>query len=579
MRNKKIRSVKRASFYGMLKYSIPFLIINFIIVCVFTAFLAYFLISSYEENITNVLISDISLKENNIKNISENIAEIIASPYIEKKNKEVFIDTIINREEDILGSLIIDDKGIISHTSEKYGNLIGYDFSKREYIQKALIKKKTIVSEPYVAYETKQFIISVASPIKRKDDILGVVVILVDSTIIHNDKMRGLNYYVANMDGDIIFNSGYKGLHYQDNILDSILMKNINENISEPLFYKDKVRNKYLLSTIKVNKEDSMYLVVEYEIFNKIFLNGLIIVFFLAALFVSLFLFLSSAKFSNIASEYSTIFTSELQKITKGNYDVDLSNMYPITEVNRIVSDFLDMAHKVNQREQELQVYNEELRAANDEINNMLITINKNKKDKKEQYIKIISTMLNLIEIKDEYTAGHSISVTEYSQQIAKKLNKDYGFNFDIEKIRVGAMLHDIGKIGIETKILNKPTRLTREEFEIIKTHPVKGFYALKEIDNFRTEREIVKYHHERYDGGGYPEGIKGDEISFEARIVCVADAFDAMTSDRSYRKSLPINTAVEELIKNKGTQFDPLIIDVFVGILKGGNKIGREYV
>ena len=209
--------------------------------------------------------------------------------------------------------------------------------------------------------------------------------------------------------------------------------------------------------------------------------------------------------------------------------------------------------------------------AANDEIKTMLATISKNEKDKNEQYLQIIWTMVNLLEIKDEYTAGHSKAVTFYAEQIAERLNKDYGFKLDLESIEVSAILHDIGKIGIEKEILNKPACLSINEYEVIKTHPVKGYYALKDIESLKEERRIIKYHHERYDGTGYPEGIKGDDIPFGARIICVADAFDAMISDRPYRKGMPKKQAIEELIKNKGKQFDPLIVDAFVNMLYEG--------
>lgn len=569
MKNKKIRTVKKASFYSMLKYSILFVFINFIVISIFTVILASFLIENNEENMANVLIEDIVIKNQNVRNISDDIVDIELTKYIDEKYKQDFINKTIKDQKDVLGVLILNEEGIIEKASTNYEEFIGYDFSRREYYKKVMKIKETVMSTPCVSHDTKEISMCVVSPIKNGQDVKGVVVTIIDPAIIRNNNIDGLKYYIANIDGDIIFNSGYEELEYQDNILGSKLMSNIKKGINKSIIYKDKYSGKYLLRNMKFNEKINMYVIIEHELFNQVLIDVLAITLFLILLFVSLFIFLFSTKFSKIATDYLSLFSNELNKISNGRYDIDLTTKYPYVEINNIIEKFKEMSYKVNQREQELQVYNEELRVANDDIRDMLVTINKNEKDKKEQYINIIGTMLNLIEIKDKYTAGHSRDVTKYSEMIAKKLNEDFGFNIDVEKVRVGAILHDIGKISIETKILNKPSRLTDEEFKAIKTHPEKGYYALKEIDNFKDVRGMVRYHHEKYNGMGYPKGIKGDIIPLGARIICVADAFDAMTSNRAYRKALPIDAAVEELIKNKGIQFDPLIVDVFLEILK----------
>lgn len=185
--------------------------------------------------------------------------------------------------------------------------------------------------------------------------------------------------------------------------------------------------------------------------------------------------------------------------------------------------------------------------------------------------MEMMDTFLSLIEIKDKYTAGHSKNVTYYTKKIAEKLNEEYKFHLDMNRIEMAAALHDIGKIGIDANILNKPGRLTDEEYEVVKTHPCKGYYALRNVEELKEEREVVKHHHERYDGHGYPDGIKGEDIPIGARIVNIADSFDAMISDRPYRKSLGLEKAVEELIVNKGSQFDPFIVDVFLSIVQEG--------
>ncbi|AZR74411.1 hypothetical protein BBF96_14055 [Anoxybacter fermentans] len=173
-------------------------------------------------------------------------------------------------------------------------------------------------------------------------------------------------------------------------------------------------------------------------------------------------------------------------------------------------------------------------------------------------YLKTIEALTGAIDAKDMYTAGHSQRVAEISTTIAYELGLTQR---EIDIIHYGALLHDIGKIGIPESILNKKGRLTDEEFDIIKRHPVIGTNILRSIDFLEDALSIVRAHHERYDGKGYPDQLKGEDIPFMARIVCVADAWDAMTSDRSYRKALPLEVVIEELEKNAGTQFDPIIV------------------
>lgn len=176
--------------------------------------------------------------------------------------------------------------------------------------------------------------------------------------------------------------------------------------------------------------------------------------------------------------------------------------------------------------------------------------------------MEIIQTLAAAIDAKDEYTKGHSARVAEYSAILAKKMGWDEN---RIEKLRYKALLHDVGKIGVPDRILNKDSRLSDEEFEIIKSHTVIGADILKGVSHLDNMELVAKHHHERYDGKGYPERIQGEEIPEEARIVCIADAYDAMSSDRVYRKALSKEIIRQELIKGCGTQFDPDMLPVFL--------------
>lgn len=174
-------------------------------------------------------------------------------------------------------------------------------------------------------------------------------------------------------------------------------------------------------------------------------------------------------------------------------------------------------------------------------------------------------TLAKTIDAKDKYTNGHSMRVAKYSGMLAKRL----GFPEDeIDRITNMAMLHDIGKIGVPDYIINKPSKLTEDEYLMIKGHPGIGSDILSEMPEMRDIGAGARWHHERYDGKGYPDGLKGEEIPIEARIICVADAYDAMTSNRSYRKYMAQGVVREELSKGRGSQFDPNIVDIMLDIM-----------
>lgn len=182
--------------------------------------------------------------------------------------------------------------------------------------------------------------------------------------------------------------------------------------------------------------------------------------------------------------------------------------------------------------------------------------------------IEAITTVANTIDAKDDYTRGHSFRVAAYSEELAKKLGWP---EEDVRNIHYVALLHDIGKIGVPDSVLNKPFKLTDVEFEMIQNHTLIGAEILKDIKMFPNLSVGARYHHERYDGKGYPEGLKGEEIPIVARIIGIADSYDAMTSNRVYRKRLQDEIVKEELVKGKGTQFDPELIDLFMELIAGG--------
>ncbi|MDO9264892.1 MAG: response regulator [Desulfosalsimonadaceae bacterium] len=171
-----------------------------------------------------------------------------------------------------------------------------------------------------------------------------------------------------------------------------------------------------------------------------------------------------------------------------------------------------------------------------------------------------VQAMSLAVECRDPYTAGHQQRVANISTAIARKMD----FNDErIEYLKMAAMIHDIGKISVPAEILCKPTRLSAAEFNIIKEHPLTGYKILKEIDFPYPLAKMVYQHHERIDGSGYPQGLSGDQILMEAKILAVADVVEAMASHRPYRSALGIDVALDEIIKNKGQIFDPEVVEV----------------
>lgn len=177
-------------------------------------------------------------------------------------------------------------------------------------------------------------------------------------------------------------------------------------------------------------------------------------------------------------------------------------------------------------------------------------------------YIQFAEVLKNTVEAKDNYTKGHSDRVAYYSVLLANYLELPAD---EVETIRLAGLFHDIGKIGISDTILQKPAKLTEQEYEHIKMHPVIGANILASSDILKDIIPGVRHHHERYDGKGYPDGFKGENIPFVARLLAVCDTFDAVTSRRAYRDNLPLETAINILTENKGTQFDTKLVDAFL--------------
>ena len=189
-------------------------------------------------------------------------------------------------------------------------------------------------------------------------------------------------------------------------------------------------------------------------------------------------------------------------------------------------------------------------------------------------YMESIETLRHTVDAKDTYTRGHSDRVSEFSVLIGEKLGLS---DKDLRTLRIGGLFHDIGKIGVPDSILQKESKLTDDEYSEIKNHPAIGVHILSTATIFNDIIPIVKHHHEKWDGNGYPSRLQGENIPYLARITSIADSFDAMSSKRSYRDCLPLEVIKEEFRKNKGIQFDPKLTDLFLSLLENDYDKIRE--
>ncbi|KDR96331.1 HD-GYP domain, c-di-GMP phosphodiesterase class II (or its inactivated variant) [Peptoclostridium litorale DSM 5388] len=229
-----------------------------------------------------------------------------------------------------------------------------------------------------------------------------------------------------------------------------------------------------------------------------------------------------------------------VEEISDGNYHSRISSpgLKLMPEVDNLIQAVNKMSYDV-------------------ELHIEIIEEHANAMDKK--YVEMIGLVVNAVEMNDAYTYRHSVSVSKYALMIGKAIGYE-----DLENLELAAKLHDVGKIAIPTDILNKPGKLTKEEYEIIKGHPAEGYRLVNQIDIFETASQGILYHHERYDGGGYPEGLKGDQIPIIAQIISVADVYEALTSDRSYRKAMSSSDAMKILKEEAGKGLNPELVDVF---------------
>jgi len=248
--------------------------------------------------------------------------------------------------------------------------------------------------------------------------------------------------------------------------------------------------------------------------------------------------------------------TDPIRQLVEGSHSIakgDFSKKIQIKSRNEIG----ELAETFNKMTGDLELYIQQIRRAGEE--------------NKALFLGSIRALAAAVDEKDPYTRGHSERVTEYSVIIARQLGLD---EMALETIRIAALLHDVGKIGVDDKVLKKPGLLTPEEFEIMKLHTVKGYNIMKPIEQMRNMLPGLRFHHEQWDGNGYPDRLRSDEIPVIARIISVADTLDAMTTNRPYQKALSFEYAREKITLNAGVKYDPAVVGAFNKAIERGNLV-----
>ncbi|MCU0236180.1 MAG: response regulator [Acidobacteria bacterium] len=245
---------------------------------------------------------------------------------------------------------------------------------------------------------------------------------------------------------------------------------------------------------------------------------------------------------------------SAIAAMSKGAYDY-VSKPFKLNEVAFVANKALEKRRLVLENKEYQKQLEKMVEERTGELKQALIELDKT-------YNFTLRAMVTALDTRDTETQGHSLRVVRFTQKLAELMN--ISDKNTLKVYEYGALLHDIGKIGIPDAILRKPDKLDREEWQIMKNHPTIGYNVLKRIKFLEDAAQIVLHHHEAFDGSGYPDGLSGERIPLGARIFHIADAIDAMTSDRPYKKALSFENAASELLKYSGTQFDPGIISIF---------------
>ncbi len=409
-------------------------------------------------------------------------------------------------------------------TAILFTSLIGYSYNIRD--------KGDLISEFYIAALNDTFS-------QYKDEKLNILQI--NDALSSVKSVKGLddNRFIITPKGEVIT--------FDDKKLEDYFLQYLHELSINNGGYVYDVTGETRGVIINISGEDGDYIVgIKFNLVS----NELVVFYSLSIIAIlslaSLVLYVTSKSISNDIKNVA----NRLNETSSGK-DINIYSKLPITsndEISDLVLAFNKIQELVNGA---IDMKNVELRQSKEEI--------------ALWYRSTVNTIRLAIDAKDHYTLGHSDRVSKYAVIIGEALNLS---KKEIDLLRESGTFHDVGKIGIDDNILKKAGKLTMEEYEEIKKHPQRGAVILSAVSMFENIIPIVLYHHERYDGKGYPKGLSGEEIPFLARILSIADAFDAMTTNRIYQKKLSLKEAIDELENGSGTQFDPYLVKIMIELI-----------
>lgn len=603
-----------------------------ILIGVLIPFIAYNLINHFY-TLNNLEKSTVSRNSDLTKALSGTISEffdktysvteeIASYPEIGTMKLEVqkkLLEDVYKRNDFLRLIFITDKSGMqIARSSG-----IVLDKSNKFWFQNIKRELRPFTTDAYFSDKDNSVVVSVAYPILQKDELDGVLIAEVDLDAI-KDKFTGFEsksgaiVYITDNAGNVIFQSDTsKDLKDRQNLItkqkavlindskgDVLLDTENNQSVRQDDYYvsqdvsaaakeavggeaggkiyqDDKTKVKKILSyaPVKIRGVAGYYSVIvleEYDYAMKFALTTLRNAFFAGTIQLIILLILSF-YISKMIADPMHIITEGVRAIKNGRLEhritikgndefSELGNAY-----NGMASNLMDSYEQQIRKNRELKGTNMELEASNSQLLAAIKQLNETEDNLRNAFKKTVQGLISAVEAKDLYTESHSIRVANYSVALAEKMG--YGIRMK-EDLWIAGVLHDIGKIGITDVILNKVGKLTDEEYKEIKQHPVIACKMLARIDLSREIMEAIRYHHERCDGKGYPDCLSAKEIPQMASIISVADAFDAITSTRAYRKSRTLSEGIDEIVANAGTQFNIEVVSAMIKLFKDKDDI-----
>jgi HD-GYP domain-containing protein (c-di-GMP phosphodiesterase class II) len=413
------------------------------------------------------------------------------------------------------------------------------------------IQGKSFISDPYYIPEDNTAVILIAEPLKDpSDNIIGVLSVVVSADpllqILSDESVGSINVYVVDRAGKLVLSPKKEEMQKQSDLSKTAIVDDFIRNkgrVSATRLYEEKSGNKTLeiLGSNSAVKDVGWGVIVQIERDVAFASVGQMI---RSSVGLSILFALLAAVVGFLFARW---ITQPIQQLAQHALDVGRNQNFDKKIEMKASNEIRQLADTFNYM--------------TDEVKQNILGLQAAARENKELFMSSIRMLAAAIDAKDPYTRGHSERVKDYSLVIGRSLGYSAA---ELERLEIAALLHDVGKIGIDDRILRKPTNLTPDEFEIMKTHPDKGAAILAQIEQLRDIIPGMRAHHENYDGSGYPQGLKGEDIPLLGRVITIADTFDAMTTDRPYQKAFTLEFALNRIRTMANIKYDPKIVEAF---------------